>query len=357
MDVATRRDAAAWADTRGRKPARLARPRAHGPRRPAGRRVTAEMLGVRADRRLRRSSSAPKAKGSSAVHTRLPGSNWRPHIHSSSKSPGCGWACTERMRLSGRLATEWAAADAADGRTPSVQDVLRDARLRLDSELDTPPDRLAAAATLALSFTDLELAERLSRAALVATEHPEALFALGMALTGQAQGAEATDVLERYAQIVPRRRSGRRDGSWRHAVLAASPAEAAPSPPSNRPRRPTADRAVDAGCARCAHSSRCSSATLRPACASSPRSRPRPTPSARSCRPGRRRRRSRCRVGVTTPRMPRPADTRAAACARQPAVRCRGDASHRRANRRPGAQRGRDHRARPLRPSGAAESA
>ena len=108
-----------------------------------------------------------------------------------------------RMRLSGRLATEWAAADSAEGRTASVQDMLRDAWLRLDSDLDTPPDRLAAAATLALSFTDLELAERLSRAALVATEHPEALFALGMALTGQAQGVEAEKMLERYAQIVP----------------------------------------------------------------------------------------------------------------------------------------------------------
>ena len=108
-----------------------------------------------------------------------------------------------RMRLSGLLATEWAAADMADGRSPSVQDVLRDARLRLDSELDTPPERLAAAASLALSFTDLELAERLSRAALVASEHPEALFALGMALTGQARGAEAQNVLERYAQFAP----------------------------------------------------------------------------------------------------------------------------------------------------------
>jgi len=108
-----------------------------------------------------------------------------------------------RMRLSGLLATEWAAADVADGRSPSVQDVLRNARLRLDSELDMPPERLAAAASLALSFTDLELAERLSRAALVGSEHPEALFALGMALTGQARGAEAHSVLERYAQIAP----------------------------------------------------------------------------------------------------------------------------------------------------------
>ena len=108
-----------------------------------------------------------------------------------------------RLRLSGLLSTEWAAADAADGRSPSVQDVLRDARLRLDSELDTPPERLAAAASLALSFTDLELAERLSRAALVASEHPEALFALGMSLTGQARGAEAQDVLERYAHFAP----------------------------------------------------------------------------------------------------------------------------------------------------------
>jgi DNA-binding NarL/FixJ family response regulator len=108
-----------------------------------------------------------------------------------------------RMRLSGRLATEWAAADLAEGRTPTVQDVLRDAQLRLDSELDPSPHRLAAAATLALSFTDLELAERLSRAALVVAEHPEALFALGMALTGQAQGAEADQVLARYAQMVP----------------------------------------------------------------------------------------------------------------------------------------------------------
>ena len=106
-----------------------------------------------------------------------------------------------RMRLSGLLATEWAAADMAEGRTASVQDVLRDARLRLDSELDTPPERLAAAASLAVSFTDLELAERLSRRALVASEHPEALFALGMALTGQARGAEAQNVLERYAQV------------------------------------------------------------------------------------------------------------------------------------------------------------
>ena len=109
----------------------------------------------------------------------------------------------KRMRLSGRLATEWAAADAAAGRTPSMQDVLRDARLRLDSELETPPDHFAAAATLAFTFTDLELAERLSRAALETADHPEALFVLGMALAGQAQGAEASSVLERYAQIVP----------------------------------------------------------------------------------------------------------------------------------------------------------
>ena len=108
-----------------------------------------------------------------------------------------------RMRLSGRLVTEWAAADLAESRTPTIQDALRIARLRLDSDLETPPRDLAAAATLALSFTDLELAERLSRAALVAAEHPEALFALGMALTGQAQGAEAARVLERYAQMVP----------------------------------------------------------------------------------------------------------------------------------------------------------
>jgi DNA-binding CsgD family transcriptional regulator len=108
-----------------------------------------------------------------------------------------------RTRLSGRLATEWAAADLAEGRIPTVQDVLRDAQLRLDSELDTPPHHLAAAATLALSLTDLELAERLSRAALVVGEHPEALFALGMALTGQAQGVEADQMLERYAQMVP----------------------------------------------------------------------------------------------------------------------------------------------------------
>ena len=108
-----------------------------------------------------------------------------------------------RMRLSGRLVTEWAAADLAESRTPTLQDALRIARLRLDSELETPPRDLAAAATLALSFTDLELAERLSRAALTAGEHPEALFALGMALTGQAQGAEASRVLERYAQMVP----------------------------------------------------------------------------------------------------------------------------------------------------------
>jgi DNA-binding CsgD family transcriptional regulator len=108
-----------------------------------------------------------------------------------------------RMRLSGLLATEWAAADVAEGRIASVQDVLKDARLRHDSELATPPERLAAAASLAVSFTDLELAERLSRAALVASEHPEALFALGMALTGQARGAEAQNVLERYAQLAP----------------------------------------------------------------------------------------------------------------------------------------------------------
>ncbi|SFR87105.1 DNA-binding response regulator, NarL/FixJ family, contains REC and HTH domains [Microbacterium sp. cf046] len=106
-----------------------------------------------------------------------------------------------RMRLSGRLATEWVAADIAEGRTASVHDVLRAARLRLDSELVAPPDRLAAEATLALSVTDLELAERLSRAALAGAEHPEALLALGMALTGQARGAEAKTVLERYAQI------------------------------------------------------------------------------------------------------------------------------------------------------------
>ena len=108
-----------------------------------------------------------------------------------------------RMRLSGLIATEWAAADAMVGRKPTVQDALRVARLRLDSELETPPDHFATAATLAFTFSDLELAERLSRAALETAEHPEALFVLGMALAGQAQGAEASSVLERYAQIVP----------------------------------------------------------------------------------------------------------------------------------------------------------
>ena len=208
-----------------------------------------------------------------------------------------------RMRLSGRLATEWAAADAAEGRTPSVQDVLRDARLRLDSELDTPPDRLAAAASLALSFTDLELAERLSRAALVASEHPEALFALGMALTGQAQRSRGPECARAVCAVRSGRRPRRRDGSWRHALLAAPPARSGDRlrriGRGVRRRRDRRSR----GCARCALSSRCSSATLPAACASSPRSRPSPTPSARSCRPGRRPRRSRCRVAVTMRRM------------------------------------------------------
>ncbi|WP_457099410.1 LuxR C-terminal-related transcriptional regulator, partial [Microbacterium sp. P5_E9] len=89
-----------------------------------------------------------------------------------------------------------------------TQDMLRIARLRLDSYLDTPPEDLAAAATLALGFTDLELAERLARAALTTTEQPKALFTLGIALSGQARGPEAETVLQHYARVVP---SGRQD--------------------------------------------------------------------------------------------------------------------------------------------------
>ena len=212
----TRRDVAGRTDPRGRRPAGLARSRDHGPHRPARHRISAEMLGVRADRRRRRSSNAPRAKDSSAALTRTSGgSSWRlPILSSSNRTDADGRASAD--------AAEWAPRDGVGGGRLAEADPQRPgcAAGRVASPRLGPRHATRSARRcrpLALSFTDLELAERLSRAALVATEHPEALFALGMALTGQARGAEA----EERARALCADRSagdpGRRDGSRRHA--------------------------------------------------------------------------------------------------------------------------------------------
>ncbi len=83
---------------------------------------------------------------------------------------------------------------------PSVVDRLRVAVLALDSDAPLPADELVDAAGEALRLGDLELSERLARAATASGGEFQGLLTLAYALAWQGRGREADAVL---AQIDP----------------------------------------------------------------------------------------------------------------------------------------------------------
>ncbi|MCG7609522.1 MULTISPECIES: AAA family ATPase [Mycobacterium] len=78
---------------------------------------------------------------------------------------------------------------------PGVVDRLRVAVLALDSDVHLPPDELVGAAGEALRLGDLELSERLARAATAASSDFTGLLTLAYALAWQGRGREADAVL------------------------------------------------------------------------------------------------------------------------------------------------------------------
>lgn len=78
---------------------------------------------------------------------------------------------------------------------PGVVDRLRMAVLALDSDVSLPADELAAAAGEALRLGDLELSERLARAATASGADFTGLLTLAYALAWQGRGREADAVL------------------------------------------------------------------------------------------------------------------------------------------------------------------
>ncbi|CRZ18178.1 AAA family ATPase [Mycolicibacterium neworleansense] len=78
---------------------------------------------------------------------------------------------------------------------PGVVDRLRVAVLALDSDVRLPADELVGAASEALRLGDLELSERLARAATASGDNFDGLLTLAYALAWQGRGREADAVL------------------------------------------------------------------------------------------------------------------------------------------------------------------
>ncbi|MFV8050226.1 AAA family ATPase [Mycobacterium sp. 48b] len=93
-------------------------------------------------------------------------------------------------RLRSTLVERWSAAP-----RPGVVDRLRVAVLALDSDVHLPDDELVGAAGEALRLGDLELSERLARAATAAGAGFRGLLTLAYALAWQGRGREADAVL------------------------------------------------------------------------------------------------------------------------------------------------------------------
>jgi DNA-binding CsgD family transcriptional regulator len=109
----------------------------------------------------------------------------------------------KRMHVSGLLATAWDESDAEYSSKPTLQRTLRVAGLRLDSDTKSDPAWLSSAAASALVVTDLELAERLTKAALDQVSDPASLTMLAFALSWQAKGTEAEIVLDALDALWP----------------------------------------------------------------------------------------------------------------------------------------------------------
>lgn len=119
------------------------------------------------------------ATGSDAVHIGHP-------LYGEIRLSQCGPLRLKRLR--GRLATAMANADAADP--------LRLALLWLESDLEPDAAILMRAAQLSASWLDLELAERLARAAVDAMPVPETRLPLAYILFLREQGEEAQSILD-----------------------------------------------------------------------------------------------------------------------------------------------------------------
>jgi DNA-binding CsgD family transcriptional regulator/tetratricopeptide (TPR) repeat protein len=105
-----------------------------------------------------------------------------------------GWMGTLRARrLRGQLAEALADADGSD------EAVLRRAVLTVESDLTLDPGLLVAAARVASQLADLDLAERLARAAVDAGGGFDARLTLPYMLSWQGRGTEADDELSALA--------------------------------------------------------------------------------------------------------------------------------------------------------------